>query len=220
MEKYKEQQAKMLLKYYQRKFKNYSNKDIDTTKSYLNYDLTESDIEDAYERYKQRIKQVKCLKRKDVNTLCTWVITQPENIDNRYQKDFFKNVYNFLSNKYGIKNTMCACVHLDQGRAHMHFAFIPVSKNKKDIERVCAKEVINLKELQIFHESLKKYLEDKMNMEIDIINHKTKDAEQTIKELYAEVARLKKEINYIKTKENNIKMNSYRIGEQIKLELY
>lgn len=99
VKKYKEYQVKMLLKYFQRKFKNYSNKEIDTTKSYLNYDLTESEIEDAYERYKQRIKQVKCFKRKDVNTICTWVITQPEDLDNRYQKKFFLNVYKFLRDR-------------------------------------------------------------------------------------------------------------------------
>ena len=57
----------------------HSNKDIDVTKSYLNYDLCQKQGT-VYERFKKRLSEVKCLARDDVNVIDSLVVHLPEDV--------------------------------------------------------------------------------------------------------------------------------------------
>lgn len=179
----------------------FGNQDIDTEKSDLNYNLAPEHKQIDFIR--QRCSEVQCLNRKDVNVMCSWVVTAPKNLDQAEEKAFFKNTYDFLANRYGEKNVISAYVHLDEKSPHMHFAFVPVALDKnKGIEKVSAKEVITRNDLQSFHTDLEKHLERALGHEVDILNEATKEGNKCIDELkkgtaIKEVAEIKQKVSKI-----------------------
>lgn len=167
------------------------NDNIDPRRTHMNYNLAPNpEGKTQQEIFDERIAQVKCLKRKDVNVMCSWVVTVPKDLDSKRTKEFMKNTYAFLEERYGKKNVISAYVHMDETTPHMHFAFIPVVYDeKKHIEKVCAKEVINRYELQTFHEELQNYLEKNMKCKVNILNDATKEGNKSIEELKRGTAR-------------------------------
>lgn len=167
------------------------NDSIDPRRTHLNYNLAPNpEGKTQQEIFDERMAQVKCLKRKDVNVMCSWVVTVPKDLDSKRTKEFMKNTYTFLEERYGKKNVISAYVHMDETTPHMHFAFIPVVYDeKKHIEKVCAKEVINRYELQTFHEELQNYLEKNMECKVNILNDATKEGNKSIEELKRGTAR-------------------------------
>lgn len=149
----------------ERKTKNHSNKDIDTERTHENYDLCEKDG-DMISRYKERLDEVHCLNRKDVKVMADWVVTLPEELKDtspESQKKFFEETYDFLSERYGKENVLAGVVHNDETAPHMHFAFMPVTYDeKKQREKVSAKEVLNRNELKSFHQDLDNHLKERI----------------------------------------------------------
>lgn len=182
----------------------FGNQDIDIQKSHLNYNLAPE--HDQIEFIRQRCSEVQCLNRKDVNVMCSWVVTAPKNLDQGEEKAFFKHTYDFLDNRYGKKNVISAYVHLDEKSPHMHFAFVPVAFDKnKGIEKVSAKEVITRNDLQSFHKDLEKHLERTLGHEVDILNEATKEGNKSIDELkrgtaIEEVSKIKQKVSKIVSK--------------------
>ena len=126
-----------------------TNKDIDKSMSIYNYDL-HGNVTDNYSKFiKNRIQQLQLKKavRRDAVAMVQVMVTS----DNEYfkrvsedqRKEFFKDSYNYLCNKYGKENVVSSIVHLDETTPHMHFNFVPVTKDN----RLCAKDIINLKNL-------------------------------------------------------------------------
>ena len=73
-------------------------------------------------------------------------------------KQFFIDAYEFLVDRYGKENVVSATVHMDEKTPHMHFNFVPVTKDG----RLSAKDVFSKKNLieqqTAFHEKVgKKY---------------------------------------------------------------
>lgn len=161
----------------------FGNQDIDISKTYLNYNLADS--ENQLEFIKERTSKVRCLNRDDVKIMCTWVVTLPKEIkDKEEQHLFFKETYNFLENKYKKENVISSYVHLDETTPHMHFAFIPVVRDKKRGDlKVSAKELINRKHLQEFHSKLDQHMKNVFSRDIGILNESTKEGNKSIEEL-------------------------------------
>lgn len=117
----------------------YKNPDIDKSKTHLNWSLVEADGMTAEERLNKRLSEIKVQKRKDVNVLCSWVVTLPEDVPFIVYKSntlvcestqrFFKTVNEFLTEEVGAKNVISSDVHVDENRPHLHFTFVPVVKN-------------------------------------------------------------------------------------------
>ena len=143
---------------------------IDPERSYLNkvYRPKEAEGYTPKEYYDKRMSEVKCLNRQNVNTLCSWVLTKPEGVDNADK--FFQAAFKFMAKRYGYKNVIAGYVHYDESSPHMHFDFIPV----KD-ERVCAKEVVNRYDLQTFHKDLDDYMEREFGFNVGVVNGALKD---------------------------------------------
>lgn len=110
-----------------RKTENHSNKNIDTERTHLNYDLCEKDG-DTLSRMDERLSEVYCMNRKDVKVCCEWIVTLPESLHNEsveYQRKFFEETYEFLTDRYGgQENVVSANVHNDETTPHMHFDFV------------------------------------------------------------------------------------------------
>lgn len=162
----------------------FGNEDIDTSKSHLNYNLAPNHKMSQGEFVKQRCSEVKCLNRKDVNVMCSWVVTAPQGFPKDREKEFFEKTYKFLESRYGAKNVVSAHVHMDETRPHIHFSFVPVVYDaKKDIEKVSAKQMVCKTDLQTFHQDLEKHLERHFGVEVGILNEATKEGNKSIDEL-------------------------------------
>lgn len=144
----------------------------------MNYDLCKKDG-DIQERLKERLNEVYCLNRKDVNVCASWVVTLPQELMDKTAEEqgmFFQRTFDFLSDRYGEKNVLGANVHNDETTPHMHFTFIPVTYDKKkEREKVSTKEVVSRTDLRTFHTDLHDFLKQEIPhiYEKGILNDKT-----------------------------------------------
>ena len=66
----------------------------------------------------------------------------------------------------------------------MHFAFLPiVADQKRGGEKLCAKEVINRKELQMFHTALQNAVERDLGIKVHLLNGATQNGNKSVAEL-------------------------------------
>lgn len=133
---------------------------------------------------RQRLSEVHCSRRKDVNVFADWVVTLPQDVPAGDTHDFFRATYDFLKDLYGQKNVISAYVHMDETTPHMHFAFIPVVWDKKhQREKVSAKELLNIRHLRGFHEKLSNYVSERLGYTPSILNGATIEGNKSIEEL-------------------------------------
>jgi hypothetical protein len=77
-----------------------SNKDIDKSRTHLNYNLAAADQPMPQKKFLRiRLKQIKTNGRKNQNVMVDWVITQPTDVNEIDSKRFFQEVYRFLSKR-------------------------------------------------------------------------------------------------------------------------
>jgi len=134
-----------------RKAKNHSNKDIDPTRTHLNFYCKENEL--TYIREFDRMQKEYDLKgnlRKNSIIMCQMMITSDneffKKIGLEETKRYFIESYKFVCNykNLGEKNIVSAAVHLDETTPHMHLVFIPVIHTKDEqgnaIDKICAKD--------------------------------------------------------------------------------
>jgi len=149
--KYKSENLKGIYRHNERKNTNYSNKNIDKDKSYLNYSLKSPQF--TYEKEFQRIRKEYNLKgqiKTVSNIVCEYIITSDkaffEKIGEDETKKFFETAYKFVCEykDLGEQYILSAKVHMDEETPHMHLVFIPVvhTKDKKgnDIDKIACSE--------------------------------------------------------------------------------
>lgn len=179
-----------MLKHYERakdqegNYVKFGNQDINTALSGMNYNLAPKRDITQGEFIKKRCQEVYCMNRKDVNVCCSWIVTAPKDLKENDLPDFFAKTYDFLQNRYGKDNVVSAYVHMDETTPHIHFAFVPVTYDKKkERYKVSAFEVITKKDLQSFHSDLEKHVSKELGYEVAILNGATKDGNKSIQEL-------------------------------------
>ena len=170
------------------------------TKTHLNYNLAPRRGLEQIDFIRQRTTEARTLKRDDVNVMCSWVVTLPEyrhhnqNLHVSPDKEqverlFFERTYRFLCDRYGEQNVVSAYVHKDEKTPHMHFAFVPVTEDKKrGGEKVSAKEVITKNDLKTFHTDLERHLDSFRDWHFEVVNEATKDGNKEIAELKKQTA--------------------------------
>ncbi len=138
----------MMERHNERKNKNYSNKDIDLSRSHLNYHLKQIQSE-TYQREFERIRTRQELKgnlrlhgEKQSTVMCEFLITSDSEffakLGAEKTKHFFKDAYDFVTAKVGGEQyVVSAVVHMDEKTPHMHVAFIPVVKGKDRKKQSC-----------------------------------------------------------------------------------
>ena len=150
----------------------YSNQNIDLTRSHLNYNLA-PERENQYGFIMDRCKEVYCLKRKDINQMCSCIVTAPKDLPAEEHEHFFRASYDFLAARYGGKdaeNVVSAYVHMDEGSAHLHFAFVPVAYDKsKERWTVSAKNVVNRQDLKTLHPDLERYVTRELGHDVHVL---------------------------------------------------
>ena len=199
---------------------NYSNQDIDLSRSKYNYSLTKND---PHEAYKRRLSEVHCLNRANVNTLSSWCVTLPKGVKKEDQKKFFEETVKFLNNRYGERNCVVAEVHFDETTPHLHYCFIPIIYDeKRQREKVDRKSIFTLKELKTFHTDLQNHVNQVLGYEVPILNGELKNRKNiSIGELKERTAKKLEEIekSYELKKEflNNLQETTGAIGQDFGL---
>lgn len=178
----------------------FGNQSIDPSKTHLNYNLAPEREGGQIDFIRQRTTEARTLKRADVNVMCSWVVTFPEyyrqdpNIHvsiarEKVEQLFFDRTYRFLCDRYGEQNVVSAYVHRDEKTPHIHFSFVPVTKDKKKGgEKVSAKEVISKQDLKTFHTDLERYLDSFKDWHFEVVNDATKDGNREVAELKKQTA--------------------------------
>lgn len=150
----------------------YGNQNIDLTRSHLNYNLA-PERENQYGFIMDRCKEVYCLQRKDVNLMCSCIVTAPKDLPAEEHERFFRASYDFLAARYGGKdaeNVISAYVHMDEGSPHLHFAFVPVAYDKsKERWTVSAKNVVNRQDLKTLHPDLERHVTRELGHDVHVL---------------------------------------------------
>src|SRR5699024_1589780 len=198
----------------QRKTKNHSNPDIDTSLSELNYDLVDhtqnykTDIENFINENKSTTRAV----RKDAVLINEWIITSDrkffEDLSDEDTKEFFISAKEYFAENFGEENIRYATVHLDESTPHLHMGIVPFDEDKK----LSAKRVFNREALRNVQEDLPKLLQekgfdikrglegsDRKNLNVTEL----KELKEKEKEIEREIDRKKNELKAY-TKENKI----------------
>ena len=181
-----------MFSHYDRRKEHFGNENIDKARIHLNYNLATHQQMEQGDFVRQRCSEVRMQNRKDLNVMCAWVITVPKELHETEHKQFFKESYNFLANRYGENNNISAWVHNDEMTPHLHYAFVPVVEDKKrNGYKVSAKEAITKRDLQTFHKDLEQYLKQKLGHTVGILNEATKNGNKSISDLKKETAQQK-----------------------------
>ncbi len=138
-------------KHNERKTKSHSNKNIDSSKTNLNYYIKKNEL--SYIKEFDRIKEKYNLQgqiRSNSNIMCEMVFTSDQKffdeISYEESKRYFKESYNFICNykDLGEQNIISAVVHMDEDTPHMHLLFIPVVQTKdkqgNKIDKICCRD--------------------------------------------------------------------------------
>ena len=134
-----------------RKAKNHTNKDIDPTKTHLNYYIKKNELTytKEFDKYLKE-NNVQGHLRSNSIKMCQMIFTSDQiffdKIGEKETKRYFDECYKFICNykNLGEKNIISAVVHLDEGVPHMHLMFVPVvhtkDKDGNDIDKICARD--------------------------------------------------------------------------------
>ncbi len=135
----------------ERKAKNHSNKNIDSSKTELNYYIKKNEL--SYIKEFDRIKERNNLKgqiRSNSIIMCEMVFTSDQKffdeIGYNESKRYFQESYNFICNykNLGEENIISAVIHMDEDTPHMHLLFIPVvhtkDKQGNKIDKICSRD--------------------------------------------------------------------------------
>ena len=149
--KYKRDNLKGIYRHNERKNYNYSNKNIDKEKTYLNYSLKQPMY--SYEKEFDRLRKEYDLKgqiKTVSNIACEYIITSDKDffdkIGEEETKRYFKTAYKFVSEYKNLseKYIMSAQVHMDEESPHMHLVFLPVvhttDKKGNNIDKLACSE--------------------------------------------------------------------------------
>ena len=150
-EKLTRAQAMGAYKHNERKTRNHSNKNIDSTKTELNYYLKKNKL--SYIKEFDKIKEKYDLKgqiRSNSNIMCEMVFTSDQKFFDKIgyeeSKRYFEESYKFICEykNLGEQNIISAVVHMDEDTPHMHLLFIPVThttdKQGNKIDKVCCRD--------------------------------------------------------------------------------
>ena len=149
---YKKDNLAGLYKHNERKNTNYSNKDIDKTKSINNYSIKQCNTTYLNSiKILQKENNLKGRIIKTTNVACEYIITSDreffERIGEKETKRYFQTAYNFVTSykNLGEKYILSAKVHMDESTPHMHLVFIPVihtvdKKTGKQIDKIACSE--------------------------------------------------------------------------------
>lgn len=175
LEKYIKTNFKKMLAHYLREPESYKNKNIDKTKSHLNYSFhTNEDVRvgkiNEYEFIENRLGEVKVFNRKDVVKMADIVLTKPKEFQGN-DEEFFGLAFEHLAEKVGPENVIGGYVHNDETQPHMHFSFIPIYKDPETgKEKLSCKQAVPRSFYQNLHPDMAELMNEHFGYDVGILN--------------------------------------------------
>lgn len=159
----------------------YVRSNIDPERTRLNYNLAPDRGVPPVEFIQERINslELKRAPRKDAVRMCDCVLTLPESFDPARSAEFFAAGYGFLAARYGEENVVSAYVHMDEATPHMHFAWVPVTKDG----RLSAKDVVNREDLRSLHSDMQADMERALGCPCEVLLDPEKQGEKQLSQL-------------------------------------
>ncbi|MED4154334.1 MobV family relaxase [Priestia aryabhattai] len=206
MQKFHKDAILGIQKHNQREGENSKNKDIDSTRTMLNYDFVNEDKIKYHEEIKKMTAtRVKRKIRNDAVLVAEFFVSaSPEymhamSLDE--QRKYFEASLDHIAGKYGQQNILYAVVHNDEATPHMHVGFVPIT----DDRRLAAKEFFHgktkIRRIQDdFHNYMNKRGYDIERGEPSELQHKSvhefkkQEREKELKHLQQLVAHKEKEL--------------------------
>jgi hypothetical protein len=210
--KYKKGSVKGLQIHDQRqKDVSHTNKDIDFSKSHLNYDLLNDEPVSFTEKVSERINTLNLKKavRHDAVVMCQCLVTSGqeffESMTKENQDKFFSDAFDFICHRYGRQNIVSATVHFDERTPHMHVNFVPVTSDG----RLCAKDLFKKKDLSLLHDDFYKFNKSRgYNLE------RGESKEEFQKHLSTEEFKLKKQQQFLQEEQSELKQDELKLKEK------
>ncbi|MFL0574971.1 MobV family relaxase [Priestia megaterium] len=206
MQKFHKDAILGIQKHNQREGENSKNKDIDSTRTMLNYDFVNEDKIKYHEEIKKMTAtRVKRKIRNDAVLVAEFFVSaSPEYMHAMSpdeQRKYFEAALDHISGKYGGQNILYAVVHNDESTPHMHVGFVPIT----DDRRLAAKEYFHgktkIRRIQDdFHNYMNKRGYDIERGEPSELQHKSvhefkkQEREKELKHLQQLVAHKEKEL--------------------------
>lgn len=121
-----------------RKTDNHSNKDIDNSKTYLNYDLVGHENDKSFHKefmdYINENRVGSRAVRKDAVVMQDWIIGSSQEffdfLNPEETRKYFETAVEFFAEKFGRENIRFATVHMDEKTPHMHMGIVPMKDGK------------------------------------------------------------------------------------------
>ncbi|MCL6709143.1 plasmid recombination protein [Pseudomonas sp. R2.Fl] len=206
MQKFHKDAILGIQKHNQREGENSKNKDIDSTRTMLNYDFVNEDKIKYHEEIKKMTAtRVKRKIRNDAVLVAEFFVSaSPEYMHAMSpdeQRKYFEASLDHIAGKYGQQNILYAVVHNDEATPHMHVGFVPIT----DDRRLAAKEFFHgktkIRRIQDdFHNYMNKRGYDIERGEPSELQHKSvhefkkQEREKELKHLQQLVAHKEKEL--------------------------
>ena len=151
--KYNMREAQAIIVHCERTAATHSNANIDPARTKDNYALWppnapeqlqldtgvvgQSSGKYAHDRLMKRLSEVSCLRRDDVNVLCSWCIHQGADVPpgREPQRAFFEGCVRYVASLYGEENIIYAWVQLDETNPHIHIGFVPVIRKELKLRK-------------------------------------------------------------------------------------
>ena len=190
-----------------RKAKCHTNKDIDPTRTHLNYYIKKNNYTytKEFDEFLKERNITAHLKKTSI-IMCQLMFTSDQaffdRIGEQGTKRYFDECYKFICNykNLGEENIISAVVHLDEGAPHLHLMFVPLvhtkDKDGKPIEKICARDFWKGRNsYRQFQDSFFKHVKSK-----DFDLERGLYVEETNRK-HMSVEKFKQVTNYAKTKE-------------------
>ena len=200
VESYTKKDIKRIIKEHDRTANSYKN-DVDTKRTHLNWTYQDANADEILLAINSRCMDITNGKKlqEQTNLMCEWCITYPfteciekECVINDKTKTYnepkewnhcrmyFDEVYEFVRERYGSENVMCAYVHMDETTPQMHICFVPEATSRKTGNRtVSSASLLTRKELKIFHQKLQEHMDNVFGKNDYILNGRTKGGYST-----------------------------------------
>lgn len=201
------------------------NESIDNSRTHLNYNLAAKRSGTLMQHIKRVCDEnnVRLSTRKDLNVMCSWVVTAPKTVKPAELPMFFKACFDFLEKKYGKQYTLSATVHMDETTPHLHYCFLPVGLDKKNNRlTVSSKLVLSRSHLRTFHKELESELKTVFGRNLGIENGATKKGNQTVaqlkqqSELAAKIKQQQQELQKLAEKSRELAAETTKAQREIK----
>lgn len=152
------------------------------------FECQETNAVEIKERYHERIKNVYSVKRADLKTMGSLLVTAPIDLPKNEERKFFEACIKYAAEKLGEKNIIGGCVHYNkpEDQPHIHILFTPiVYDNQKNREKFCCREVVTKKFLLQLHPELSRAIARELGHNISILNgiKKVSGGNRTISQL-------------------------------------